>query len=69
MNNTTVFNNPEFGQMFAGRWNFLIRGKAVSRLNEDESTRIEIDHPQSPGEKLELLEELMEKLNVSTYGG
>lgn len=30
-------------------------GKATSRLDADESTRIEIDHPQSPGKKLEVI--------------
>ena len=60
MNNLTVFNNNQFGEVrtvsIDGNPWFVAAdvcraldlsdtGKAVGRLDEDESTRIEIDHP------------------------
>ena len=69
MNEITVFQNEEFGDirtvMLEGEpWFVAVdvcraldlsdTGRAMSRLDADESTRIEIDHPQSPGKKLEV---------------
>ena len=70
VNNLTVFNNNQFGEVrtvsIDGNPWFVAAdvcraldlsdtGKAVGRLDEDESTRIEIDHPQSQGKKLEVI--------------
>jgi len=67
MSNLTIFNNEQFGsirtvQDESGVWfvaadvckalEIADTGRAVERLDDDESTRIEIDHPQSAGKKL-----------------
>lgn len=67
MNNLQIFNNPEFGEIRAVELNgepwFVAAdvcraldledvNRAISRLEEDEGTRIEIPHPQSPEKML-----------------
>lgn len=70
MNELLVFNNPNFGSVRTAEingepWFVAIdvcrslgmsdTGKAVGRLDSDESTRIEIDHPQSVGKTIEVI--------------
>ena len=70
MNEIKVFNSEQFGQVRTttvdGEPLFVASdvckaleindtGKAVSRLDEDESTRIKIDHPQNPEKQLEVI--------------
>ena len=70
MNELLVFNNPNFGSVRTAEingepWFVAVdvcrslgmsdTGKAVGRLDNDESTRIEIDHPQSVGKTIEVI--------------
>ena len=71
MNELTTFNNEEFNANVRvviqnGEPYFVAvdickaldlsdTGRAVERLDSDESTRIEIDHPQSPQKKIEVI--------------
>lgn len=70
MNELLVFNNPNFGcvrtaEINGEPWFVAVdvcrslgmsdTGKAVGRLDSDESTRIEIDHPQSVGKTIEVI--------------
>ena len=70
MNELTIFNNDHFGQLRTVMINnqpwFVAAdvcraleiddtGRAVGRLDQDESTRIEIAHPQNPLKTLEVL--------------
>ena len=70
MNELLVFNNPNFGSVRTAEingepWFVAVdvcrslgmsdTGKAVGRVDNDESTRIEIDHPQSVGKTIEVI--------------
>ena len=70
MNEITVFENQDFGEIrtviLNGEPWFVAAdvcralelsdtGRAVSRLDDDEGTRIEIAHPQNPSKTLEVI--------------